>query len=268
MAHRSHLMCNLSESMSQRLNGYALAAGAAGVGVLASATTANAKIVYTPANIPINVNGALVNLDLNHDGINDFQFAAGYSGPGVRRGGVIAPEGNHASSLGVTPEQPSNRVWAVESQGHLCAAAAPAGEPVGPHRRFQPGNSQLLMAFASGDSTHGAAFCPWIKTKQAYVGFKFLIKGKVHFGWARIKRVVGSFGFPATVTGYAYETIPNKPIVTGKTKGPDEIDVANANAVVVSPVGKPASLGLLALGAPALSAWRREESAGREITNN
>jgi hypothetical protein len=124
------------------------------------------------------------------------------------------------------------------------------------------------MAFASGDSTHGAAFCPWIKTKQAYVGFKFLIKGKVHFGWARIKRVVGSFGFPATVTGYAYETIPNKPIVTGKTKGPDEIDVANANAVVVSPVGKPASLGLLALGAPALSAWRREESAGREITNN
>jgi hypothetical protein len=27
----------------------------------------------------------------------------------------------------------------------------------------------------------------------------------------------------ATLTGYAYETIPNKPIITGKTKGPDVI---------------------------------------------
>ena len=27
----------------------------------------------------------------------------------------------------------------------------------------------------------------------------------------------------ATRTGYAYETIPNKPIITGKTKGPDVI---------------------------------------------
>lgn len=84
------LLPNLPESTSQRLNSYVLAAAAAGVGMLAAANPGNAKIVYTPSNIPINVNGALVNLDLNHDGINDFQFAAGYSGPGFRRGGVIA----------------------------------------------------------------------------------------------------------------------------------------------------------------------------------
>jgi len=28
-----------------------------------------------------------------------------------------------------------------------------------------------------------------------------------------------------TLTGYAYETIPNKPIITGQTKGPDVITV-------------------------------------------
>jgi len=93
------------------------------------------------------------------------------------------------------------------------------------------------------------------------VGLKFLVKGKVHFGWARIKRIAGSSGFPASITGYAYETIPNKPIVTGKTKGSDEIDIARGSAVLVGPVRKSASLGLLALGAPALSVWRREESA-------
>ena len=119
------LLPNLPESTSQRLNSYALAAGAAGVGMLAAANPANAKIVYKPSNIPIDVNGALVNLDLNHDGIKDFQFAAGYSGPGFRRGGVIAPEGNHESSLGVTPLQRSNRVWAVESQGHSALLRRP-----------------------------------------------------------------------------------------------------------------------------------------------
>jgi hypothetical protein len=41
----------------------------------------------------------------------------------------------------------------------------------------------------------------------------------------------------ALLTGYAYETIPNKPIITGKTKGPDAITLA------------PGSLGALAAGA-------------------
>lgn len=38
----------LSDSLHHRLNSYALAASAAGVGVLAVAQPADAKIVYTP----------------------------------------------------------------------------------------------------------------------------------------------------------------------------------------------------------------------------
>jgi hypothetical protein len=40
---------NLSASLNHQLNGYALAASAAGVALLALAPTAEAKIVYTPA---------------------------------------------------------------------------------------------------------------------------------------------------------------------------------------------------------------------------
>jgi hypothetical protein len=257
---------NLSESTNRQLNKYALAAGAAGVGMLASANPAYAKIVYTPSNIPINVNGALVDLDLNHDGINDFQFYAGYVIG--RRRGVIAPLGAFASSLWVYPLQRSNRVWAVESQGQLCAAAAPAGKAVGPHRRFQPGNSLLFMAFRDGSSaTSGRSACPWRKAKQAYVGLKFLIKGKVHFGWARIKMLGGSFGgFPAKITGYAYETIPNYRIITGKTTGTDDVEKYDpgSGASLTSPIPdtpQPVSLGMLALGAQGVPLWRRKESA-------
>jgi hypothetical protein len=101
------------------------------------------------------------------------------------------------------------------------------------------------MAFSNFEGTY---FGPWRKVKQAYLGLKFVIKGKTHFGWARVKGNFNSFPYTATLTGYAYETIPNKPIITGKTKGPDV------------PV-QPASLGHLATGASAVPAWRVKQTA-------
>jgi hypothetical protein len=50
------------------------------------------------------------------------------------------------------------------------------------------------------------------------------------------------------LTGYAYETIPNKAIVTGETRGSDD----------------QATLGTLAMGSPGLSVWRRKDSAASE----
>ena len=45
---------------------------------------------------------------------------------------------------------------------------------------------------------------------QAYLGLKFTIRGKIHFGWARVKVDTQQKPFSATLTGYAYETIPGK----------------------------------------------------------
>lgn len=98
-----------------------------------------------------------------------------------------------------------------------------------------------------------------------YLDLKFPIKGKIHYGWARLKVTVGKSSISATLTGYAYETIPNKPIIAGSTKGPDEIDNSadqpNPAALTV-PTPSSATLGLLAMGAPGLAIWRREESVG------
>ena len=46
--------------------------------------------------------------------------------------------------------------------------------------------------------------------------------GKTPFGWARVKLSVAHQSITATLTGYAYETIPGKPIIAGATKGPDD----------------------------------------------
>jgi len=53
---------------------YALAAGAAGVGLLALAPAAEAKIIYTPAHRVITPKHSF-NIDFNHDGITDFKIA-------------------------------------------------------------------------------------------------------------------------------------------------------------------------------------------------
>lgn len=60
----------MSENFELRLAAYAKAAAAAGVGLLAAAPQASAKIVYTPAHILFT--GGAIPIDLNHDGINDF----------------------------------------------------------------------------------------------------------------------------------------------------------------------------------------------------
>src|SRR5215469_14729969 len=63
----------LSRSLNQRLNLYALAAGAAGAGLLGMPQALHAEVVFTPAHITL-TNGPLA-IDLNHDGIVDFTLS-------------------------------------------------------------------------------------------------------------------------------------------------------------------------------------------------
>jgi hypothetical protein len=249
---------NLPESVRQQLNGYALAATAAGVGALALAQPANAKIVYTPAHVKI---AGHVNLDLNHDGITDFVFINTVRG--------------HFAWVNVLSLQ-QNRVWGRRRNlGRIYASALPAGIRVGRNQaEFQKGPSCYISASHYGPckfmtgctlttqaSTLGCSGT-WGKKARGYVGLKFNVNGKTHYGWARLT-VVHKLTVVVTLTGYAYETIPNMPIITGKTKGPDDESIEQPNSAALTvPSRKPASLGLLAIGSPGLSIWRREESVG------
>jgi hypothetical protein len=230
----------ISESLNRRLNPYALAAGAAGVGVLALVPSATAKIVYTPAHVKIVQNGGLFFFDLNHDGTPDFGLSNKYFSTSQRSQGFVF--------LNAQQHQQANEIWQVSSQGRKCAGALTAGTTIGPSGNFQKDpKSGLAMAF---ENLEGTYYGPWLKVKQAYLGLKFVVKGKTHFGWARIKlNPTSGLSINETLTGYAYETIPNKPIIAGRTKGPDVVTV------------QPASLGHLATGASAIPAWRVKQTA-------
>jgi hypothetical protein len=247
---------DLPHSIHQRLNMYALAATAGGVGMLAGTQASEAKIVYTPAHVVIGRDHKVA-LDLNHDGKNDFSFQETFI--------TTTSVGEaHSLILSVLPSRKTNEIWGM---GHH-ASALLAGIRVGPKGRFSYAKKTMAVDIYQ-DGTGGSGTCGglWNNVKHRYLGFKFSIKGTTHFGWARLNvACITTFNkhqITGVLTGYAYETVPNKPIITGKTKGPDEIGNVDqaipATRAVATP--EPAALGLLAMGAGGLPLWRREESA-------
>jgi hypothetical protein len=244
---RPRIPAKISESLHRQLSMYTLAAAAAGVGALALAQPSEARIVYTPAHRVI-LGKHEISLDLNHDGIADFTIS------------------NHSfctsdvcgRSLFARPIGKNKVVGAKGIGGPFYAFALKWGSPIGPKEPF----SGLLMA-ASG--TEYGTVGPWLNVEGRYLGLKFLVKGHVHYGWARLNVAAAHMKITATLTGFAYETIPGKAIVAGQTKGTEDKTIEQADAALCTPTSdtpQPATLGALALGAPGLSIWRREESVG------
>jgi hypothetical protein len=135
---------NLSESRHQQLNMYALAAGAAGVGVLALVQSVEAKIVYTPAHRVIGPDSKYL-LDLNHDGIPDFTITNSYNCPD--------------SCVSIVVAKPAKGTHGVEgplsSRGHASwAYALTAGAIIGRSAHFLP---VLWSSLAAASATPLAA---------------------------------------------------------------------------------------------------------------
>jgi len=225
MKQTSRKSSNLSGSLQRQLNAYALAASAAGVAVLALAQPAESKIVYTKTHHVIGAGGTY-HLSLDHKGTDFVIYEQGnpFSGPNhlqVEGLGDNAVQGSYA-----TANSPR-------------AAALHKGSAVSSKRAFLGNKKGAVMAEFTCSGTCGflgGSWAPWMNP-NGYLGLKFQIDKKFHYGWAHvIVRFPTRMFINATVTGYAYETIPNKPIIAGKTKGPDVITL------------EPNSLGALAAG--------------------
>ena len=198
----------LSANLDKNLLTYAVAASAAGVSLLALAQPADAKIVYTKANSEIAPNKTL-NLNLNHDRHIDFVFS----------NCVYETTSNRGPFIEYLAIAPSGRNGVL---GHASVLAS--GISVGPKRRFQARTVTMLKfsQYCTPDSlcdTHISG--AWKNITGSYLGLKFFIRGQAHFGWARLNVTLSDKGIYAMLTGYAYETVANRPIITGDTKGED-----------------------------------------------
>jgi hypothetical protein len=234
---------NLAESVHHQLNMYALAASAAGVGLLALASPAEAKIIYTPGRHVIGPHHSY-NIDFNHDGITDFKIA----------NSVSACTDFCFYELRQRPADGNSAVGYIFGSGFLLDSALKPGRRIGPRSRFKKGTAAMAVARANyNTSNQTIVYGPWANVKDRYLGLKFRIKGKTHYGWARLTVKVSKTKITATITGYAYETVPSKPITAGQTKELNEVSLEGPGSAPSLPIPESATLGLLALGSAGLS---------------
>jgi len=258
----------LSESIHRQVNAYALAASAAGgilalippaecvlstgaalAGALVWSEPAEAKIVYTATNVVIQ--NSHHSFDLNHDGMADFE--------------IVEHSGHLGCGGSATPLEKGGGIEGRKHNGFRLAFALKAGSTIGGTQPFIYSSPTVLKAAGPDGFSTGY----WRYPHQSrYLGLKFKINGKTHYGWARLKALC----WVTTVTGYAYETIPYKAIKAGETHGSDDMETtpdtmdlddpgAGASLNPIPDKPQPVSLGILALGAQGVPLWRRKEEA-------
>ena len=255
----------LSKSLSKRLAGYALAAGAAGVGLLATASPGKADIVYTQANVNFG-NNSTTTIDLNHDGVADFTISdrgrfSSFPGPKTTMGRYLGRSyikfwTGHLS-LGLNGHNS-----AVDNSGGV--SRLQAGAQIPPTTNFGFFGKAGFMGSGTADATtsntasgyKGAWGFARRESTAGVIGLKFLINGQAHYGWAYLEvqsnfgngAGSGDGGYSGTLVSYAYESCANVGITAGATSG---------GGTCATP--EPGTLGLLALGSLGLGFWRRRK---------
>ena len=230
--------------MEPRLIAYALAAGAAGVGLLALAQPAAAEIVYTAKDFKLTKGGLFI--DLNLDGVPDFNL--GFHS----QSSFTYQDGRYAERKLVLGGKTNASV--IPSNGS--AASLAPGAVIGPGRKFKDVTVKRvqLVFVESFESSCGlrdsSARGNWKNTQSRFLGLKFQINGQTHYGWVRLSvRYFGHNLLTATLLGFAYETNADQAILAGQTAEGQKAEATPDEA---------RSLAELARGAPALSIWRRE----------
>jgi len=208
----SRVPAKINSQLEKSLLAYMAASAAAGVGVLALAQPSSAEVIYTKAHMQIQTPYPV---DLNHDGITDitfrFEVSSRYAIP---------------SFYATTP-----------NSAGFAYRPLPKGVQINSHHTFF---QVARLAGCTRGSCTTSSGSGWLHVHRGYLGVEFSINGQTHYGWIRLD-IESAYRW--YLEGYAYESVPNRPILAGETKG-------NNNGAV-NP-----TLGHLALGAPGLATWR------------
>jgi hypothetical protein len=235
---------------------YCVAAAAAGVGILALAEpSAQAEIIYTPAQKSLLFEN-WTKVDLNHDGIADVSFLRASSNYKVLDRTVLA-----------AAAQSQGGVVGYLVSTHQYGSALPKGASIGPKRNFLNREAVLVRTEISHYFCCNTVYAgQWRNVREKFLGVKFLIDGEIHYGWVRLS-IGGSVRLQGVITGYAYETVANRPIAAGETTertsddiGPStfETNPEAAPSTAENPriFPRQAYLGLLAVGVAGLDLGR------------
>lgn len=247
----------LSKPLDHFMKVYCTAAITAGVSVLALAQPAASEVIVTKKNIPIPISffgdGPQVQISLTNNGVNDFSFS-------------LYEFAYHSVFRSLAVRALEGGAIVTGASGSRNAIPLVRGAQIGPSANFSPSRSAFIehSRGVGGGSSSGHTFYnkslggDWGgNLKDRYLGIRFLINGKTHYGWIRltVATTTGHGAMAPTITAYAYETVPNQVITAGSKQG-DPVSGAQAKSQVPA-----TTLGMLALGVDGLAIWRKEPTS-------
>jgi len=228
---------------------YAAAAlGVAGASALASAQTPTQHIVYTPANITVDTGASrltFIPIDFNHDGSADLSLVASHF------------TDFFSGSLGF---QGYGRLALSQGSGGsaVVSNAFPKGMIIDKGGTFKGGHQTIGYATYGSylGVKHSGARGAFVKITNKYLGVRFKIHGQVHEGWIRMTLANTGDRIKGTITGYAYDTVPNEfGLAAGQLGG--RVGSTTTAAKDAPETAVPGSLGMLAIGSSAIPYWRK-----------
>ena len=195
----------LPPRIDRQLNGYCVAASAAGVALLACALPAEARVICRKTSDSL-LGTQTIPFNPANEKFPPFNLAQTFSRFSSSKYGTYY--GNRAF---FTPNtQAANDLLA--SNG--LPAALTKGAVIGSKGKFGKGNSYgMLFTYGQifgGTVNHHRGNFPL--TKVGYLGFKFSISGKSHFGWARLRVDVKKPQTTTKLLSFGYETIAGKAV--------------------------------------------------------
>jgi hypothetical protein len=197
----------MKKQLQKKFNTYQQAGMAFIIMMMFSIVTVNAQIAYTDVNpdVTINTNGGVYALDLNNDGITDFNIIFA----------TLIFSGQTNKYINITPLG-ANKV----GTDYVYPSALPLNTLIDDSSFTWLSNTQPLISriWFQIPRTGGWIWQyrgNWNGVSDKYVPLQLDLSSQKFYGWARLDAAIGTPSF--TVKDYAYNSIPNQPILAGQT---------------------------------------------------
>jgi len=186
----------------------------------------NSRIVYTnvaPDSVILKSTIDSFQLDMNHDGIDDFVFSASVNGSTCGADPLFGGY-QYYINISVAPANENNEIindgtyaLAMDSSSAIVSDSSWANAP----------QTLITALIRSGGRCITQPFHEgyWLNQSDKYLGLRFTKGNNIYYGWARLSSsyhiIVNPFHLSngqLILKDYAYNSIPNQPILAGQTK--------------------------------------------------